>query len=133
MQSLRIAVRAFCLLILFAGMMHLVDGVSFLLIAGAPVAGIFNDPVLNSQVRFWGAIWFGFGIVLWHAGNRLEADPALFRLLCGILGLSGLARLESAVMCGLPGPMLTAAMMIELVTAPCFLFWHAAALRPARE
>ena len=133
MRGLKIAVRAFCLLILFAGLVHLVDGVSFLLVAGAPVAGIFNDPVLNSQVRFWGAIWFGFGIVLWHAGNRLETDPALFRLLCGILGLSGLARLESAVVFGLPGQMLTSAMAITLIAAPCFLFWHAIVLRRARE
>jgi hypothetical protein len=29
--------------------------------------------------------------------------------------------------------MLTVAMVIQLVTAPCFLLWHAAALRPARE
>jgi hypothetical protein len=113
--------------------MQLVDGVSFLLIAGAPVSSIFDDPTLNSQVRFWGAIWFGFGIIMWHASNRLEADPALFRLLCGIIGLSGLARLESVIIFGPSGPMLTVAMAIDLVTAPCFLFWHTAALRHAQE
>jgi hypothetical protein len=133
MRGLKIAVRVLCLLIVFAGMAQLVDGVSFLLIAGAPVASIFNDPVLNSQVRFWGAIWFGFGIVLWHASNRLESDPALFRLLCGILGLSGLARLESAVVFGLPGPMLTSAMAITLIAAPGLLFGHAIVWRRARE
>jgi len=86
---LRFGVRVFSALIVFAGMLQLVDGISFLMVAGAPVADIFNDPVMNSQVRFWGAIWFGFGIVLWHAGDQLEADPALFRLMCGVLGLSG--------------------------------------------
>jgi hypothetical protein len=132
-QGLKIAVRVLCAFILLAGMMQLVDGVSILLFAGAPVAGIFDDPVLNNQVRFWGAIWFGFGIILWHASNQLEADPVLFRLLCGVLGLSGLARLESAIIFGLPGPMLTTAMAVVLVTAPGFLYWHTAALRRGRE
>jgi hypothetical protein len=119
-QGLKIAVRVLCAFILLAGMMQLVDGVSILLFAGAPVAGIFDDPVLNNQVRFWGAIWFGFGIILWHASNQLEADPVLFRL-------------ESAIIFGLPGPMLTTAMAVVLVTAPGFLYWHTAALRRGRE
>ncbi len=52
---------------------------------------VAGDPVLNSQVGFWGAIWFGIGIILWRASSHLQDEVDLFRLLCGAMALSGLA------------------------------------------
>jgi len=90
---------------------------------------VASDPTLNSQVGFWGAIWFGFGIILWRASSHLQDEADVFRLLCGTIALSGLARLGSTLAYGLPGPVLTVAMSVELITGTGFLFWHTSALR----
>ena len=129
MKGLKIAVRLFCVVPFLTGALDMLNGLALLVTAGAPMAHLVRDPVLNSQVRFWGAIWFGFGIVLWRASAHLASEPVLFRLLCCIIGLSGVCRLASAFLFGLPGPILTGAMALELVACAGFLAWHVAALR----
>jgi hypothetical protein len=133
MQALKIAVRTFCVVPFLTGAADIVDGAGLLALAGAQLGQAANDPVLDSQIGFWGAIWFGFGVILWRASSRLRNEPGLFRLLCGILVLSGLARLGSAMAHGSPGPELAVAMAVEFVGGVGLLLWHASALgrRPA--
>ena len=128
MQGLRIAVRALCVVSFLTGAADIVDGAGLLALAGARLGEAAADPVLDSQIGFWGAIWFGFGLVLWRAGARLRDDPGLFRLLCAILVLSGLARLGSALAHGFPGPELTVAMVVELAGGVGLLLWYASVL-----
>ena len=123
------AVRALCIVPFVTGVVDIVDGVGLLAFAGARLESVANDPVLNSQVGFWGAIWLGFGVILWRASSHLRDEANLFRLLCGTIALSGLARLSSAFAHGLPGPVLMIAMSVELVAGAGFLFWHASASR----
>ncbi len=129
MHALKIAVRTLCVIPFVTGVIDMVDGVGLLIFAGAHLGSVACDPVLNSQIGFWGAIWFGFGVVLWRASSHLRNEAVLFRLLCGTIALSGLARLGSALAYGLPGPVLTVAMSVELVAGTGFLLWHASASR----
>ena len=126
MQALKMAVRALCLIPFLTGAVDIVDGVGLLTLGGARLDSVANDPVLNSQVGFWGAIWFGYGFVLWRASAHLHDEADLFRLLCAILVLSGLARVGAAIAYGLPGTVLTGAMAIELIGGAGLLLWHAA-------
>lgn len=121
MHALRMAVRALCTMPFVTGAVDIVDGVGLLALAGARLESVANDPVLNSQVGFWGAIWLGFGIILWRASSHLRDEADLLRLLCGTVVLSGLARLGSAFAHGLPGPVLTIAMSRELIAGTGFL------------
>ena len=123
------AVRALCIIPFVTGAVDIVDGMDLLILGGARLAGVARDPILNSQIGFWGAIWLGFGVVLWRASGRLREEAELFRLLCGTIALSGLARLGAALAYGLPGPVLTAAMAVELGAGVGFILWHTAALR----
>ena len=132
MQALKLAIRLFCLVPFGTGIADMTNGVGLLVTAGARLAGVATDPVLNSQVGFWGAIWFGFGAVLWRASFHLTDEVDLFRLLCGIILLSGLARVGAAVAYGSPGPILTVAMGIELVGGLGLVLWHGALPRYAR-
>ena len=127
MYGLRLAIRAFCLLAFLTGAIDMFAGVHLLIVGGAHLESVAGDAVLNSQVGFWGAIWFGFGLILWRASTRLREEAGLLRILCAIIALSGLARLGSAVAHGLPGPVLTGAMILELVAGVGFLVWHSAA------
>lgn len=128
-HALKMAVRTLCIIPFATGIADIIDGVGLLTFAGAPLESVARDPILNSQVGFWGAIWFGFGIILWRASSHLQDEARLFRLLCGTIALSGLARLGSAFAYGLPGPVLTVAMAVELIAGTGFLLWHASALR----
>ena len=128
-HALKVAVRALCIIPFVTGVVDVFNGVGLLILGGARLEGVASDPVLNSQIGFWGAIWLGFGVILWRAGGHLRDEADLFRLLCGTIALSGLARLGSAFAYGLPGPVLTAAMTVEIVAGTGFLLWHASALR----
>ncbi len=98
MQRLATVVKIFCLVPFITGAADLVDGVALLKAAGSPIDGeIRTDPIMNSQVRFWGAIWFGYGILLWRTTSDLRKDADLFRILCAILALSGLGRFVSTI------------------------------------
>jgi hypothetical protein len=130
MQRLATVVKIFCLLPFLTGGADLVDGVALLHTAGSRLDGeIRTDPVLNSQIRFWGAIWFGYGIILWRTTSDLRKNAGLFKVLCAILALSGLGRLVSAIQFGSPGAVLTGAMAIELFGAAGLWSWHASSLR----
>jgi len=130
MQRLATVIRIFCLLPFVTGAADLVNGLGLLKAAGSPLeAEMRADPVMNSQVRFWGAIWFGYGIVLWRTASDLRKDASLFRVLCAILALSGIGRFVSAIQYGLPGTILTGAMAIELLGSAGLFGWHASLLR----
>jgi hypothetical protein len=112
------------------GALDLVLGARVLSAAGAAVsAEALADPVLNSQVRFWGAIWFGCGVVLDVVGRDLHGHALWFRLLCGVLFLSGIGRAVSMLQFGLPSPPFIGATALELVGIPLWLWWHAHAVR----
>ena len=128
MRILKAAVRVICVLAFVTGVADIVDGVGLLTAAGAHLASVARDPMLNSQIGFWGAIWFGFGVVLWRASSHLRDEADLFRLLCGTIVLSGVARLGAAFAYGLPGPVLTVAMTVEIIAGTGFLVLHAQAL-----
>ena len=129
MQALKIAVRTFCIVPFVTGIADMVNGVGLLATAGAHLQSVAGDQVLNSQIGFGGAIWLRFGIILGRAGAHLRDEADLFRLLCGTIALSGLARLGTAFAYGLPGPVLTVAMAGELIVGTGFLLWHASTLR----
>ena len=129
MHALKLAVCALCVIPFATGAIDIVNGVGLLIVGGAHLQSVARDPALNSQVSFWGAIWFGFGLILWRASAHLRDEADLFRLLSGTIALSGLARLGAAFAYGLPGPVLTLAMAVELTAGAGFLLWHAAALR----
>ncbi len=118
MRNLEIAVRAFCVVPFLTGGFDLLGGARFPKSAGVPLDDELSaNAVLDSQVRFCGAIWVGYGIILWRAAAQLRSDPDGFRVLCGILALSGLGRLASIMRCGSPGVPLTSAMAVELMGA----------------
>lgn len=129
MGGLKLAIRVLSILAFATGVIDMFAGVQLLIAGGGRLASVVDDPVLNSQVGFWGAIWFGFGVIMWRTSSRLRAEAGLFRILCGIIALSGLARLRAAFAYGLPGAVLTVAMIVEPGAGAGFFLWHTAALQ----
>jgi len=129
MDKLKMTVRVLCIIPFLTGVADIFYGEGLLNVAGARLENAANDPVLNSQIGFWGAIWLGFGFILWRASSHLRDEADLFRLLCGTLVVSGLARFASMMMYGFPGPILMFAMAVELGAGTGLLLWHTSALK----
>ena len=77
MRTLKMVVRALCIIPFVTGVIDIVNGVGLLTFASAFLESIASDPILNSQVGFWGTIWFGLGIILWRASSRLRDEANL--------------------------------------------------------
>jgi Domain of unknown function (DUF4345) len=118
-------VKAIAPIPIVVGLLHVVLGLStdVMLGAKAPVA-LLVDPVLDSQNRFYGAVFMGYGAMLWLCAGDLSGHKTLFRILGGSVFLGGIARVVSMMLHGLPTPPVIALTVIELVGVPLLLLWH---------
>ena len=88
---------------ILVGLMHLVLGLQTDVLLGANVAAeLLNDPVLDSQNRFYGAIFIGYGALIFLGTTNLRQHATLFRILSGGVFLGGLARVVSIALHGVP-------------------------------
>jgi hypothetical protein len=125
MRALKILIRTLCVIPLATGAVDFLMGASALTAVNAtlPVDAL-TDASLNSQLRFFGAIWFGFGALLWRVAGDLKTHAHVFRLMCFTLILSGVGRLISLVQFGVPALPFVIATIVEVVVIPGVLFWH---------
>lgn len=89
---------------------------------GAAAAAPF-DPVLDSQVRFLGAVWLGLGAIQLVCLGDLKRYGAILQLCFAIVVLGGIGRALSLLQVGQPangvGPaFIVVALAIELVLVP---------------
>ncbi len=123
--ALPIVLRVLCLLPFLTGSADLILGAKFARWGGANLSDqVINDPGLNNEIYFWGAIWFGYGVALWWVSSHLRSEAVMFRILIGTLFFSGLARSLSVLLYGWPSPLLTAAIALELFGSAALWLWH---------
>lgn len=128
--ALPIVLRLFCLLPFLTGSADLILGAKLLQGGGANLSDqVIIDPVLNSQIHFWGAIWIGYGVTLWWVSSHLWSEAVMFRILMGILFFCGLARCLAVLLYGWPGQLLTGAMGLEIFGSAALWLWHRWLLR----
>lgn len=128
--ALSIVLRLFCLLPFLTGSADLILGAKFLQGGGANLSDqVITDPVLNSQIHFWGAIWIGYGVALWWVSLHLWSEAVMFRILMGTLFFCGLARCLSVLLYGWPGQLLTGAIALEIFGSAALWLWHQWLLR----
>lgn len=86
------------------------------------------DPVLDSQVRFLGAVWLGFGVIQAAAWRDIVRHGAILQVCYFAIVLGGIARVLSLCLTGIPTGsvgriFIVVALIIELVFVP--LAWIA--------
>lgn len=117
------------LLALLTGAMDVVIGV-----AGQANIGVGNaasvplDPVLDSQVRFLGAVWLGLGVIQLVCLGDLRRYGTILQLCFAIVVLGGIGRALSLLQAGHPSSdigtaFIAVALAIELMLVP--LAWMA--------
>jgi hypothetical protein len=92
----------------------------------SPVYGdLPADPALDSNLRFFGGMALGLGLLLLWILPSIERRTALYRAvwLCAFLG--GVGRLVSAALVGAPSPMLLGFTVLEVGAAPLLVYWQA--------
>jgi hypothetical protein len=137
MDALAIFLRLLAAIPLLTGAFDLVMGLAGRGLLGAELAPEgFRDPVLNSQIRFFGAMWLGYGVVLLLIASDVEKYSSLLRAMVAVTFLAALGRVASIVQFGLPSPGLVGARAfvigttaIEIVGMPLLWWWHAVLLK----
>jgi hypothetical protein len=133
-KILQIVLAILGLIPILTGILDLVLGASSLNLDGALLSSeVVNNIVLDSQIRFLGAIWLGFGMILYWILFSIEKQTILFRLVAGSIFLGGIGRLTSALLVGLPPILLIAATVLELVGMPLLVLWQSLISMPSHS
>jgi hypothetical protein len=106
---------------LVLGSMQLVLGVNSPIYASADLP---NFPMLDSNLRFFGGMGIGLGLVLLWLIPTIERQAPLFRLAWGCAFLGGVGRLISVAIVGAPSSLLVVFTWIEVVGAPLLIYWQ---------
>jgi len=119
-RALQIATVALALIPILTGIITML-GVSDPLYAASGVPAL---PVLDSNLRFFGGLWFGLGLGLLWLVPRIESESVLFRVVWAGIFLGGIGRLLSTIMVGLPPLPFVGFTALELIGAPLFVYWQ---------
>lgn len=138
MKAFRVVVRALAVLALLTGAVDVLIGLPGQQKIGAALAEGYADPLLNSQLRYLGSVWFGFGVLLWHCLGDLPKYASIVWGAFIIVFIGGLGRVASVLQFGFPPSELgrnfvILATAIEIVGMPLLLVWMRSLLpRPVR-
>lgn len=128
MNAFRWAVRALALIALLTGAGDVIVGLAGQQMIGAALQEGYSDPLLNSQIRYLGAIWFGFGLLLWVCSAHLFRYAGILQGALWIVFLGGVGRVLSVIQFGFPPSdsgtgFVIFAIAIEIVAMPLLVLW----------
>jgi hypothetical protein len=87
-------------------------------------AGLWPDG--DSHFRYLSGLLLAIGLAWWATIPHIERRGREVRLLTSIVVIGGLARLATAAYAGLPGPIMTFALVMELLVTPAIWLWQRA-------
>ena len=88
-------------------------------------AGIPENAMLDSNLRFFAGVWLGVGLSLYLLIPSIEEHTLLFRVLWGMIFLGGIGRLASMFFLALPPLPFIGFTALEIIGAPLFIWWQA--------
>jgi hypothetical protein len=102
---------------------------------GAQVDGESVNTSVESEYRFFAALWVAYGVAALWVAPRVDRETIAVRALALILFSAGIARAIAWIAAGRPHWSFLALLSLELLIPPLILHWHGALLRmrPAQE
>lgn len=116
-RALQIAVCVACTVPITGGGLGVVLG-------SAMLPGPVGTVSMDSQLRYLSGLLVGIGFMFLACVPGIERRRSAFSLLTFIVVLGGLARLVGVVLEGAPGPVMTGALVMELVVTPALWLWQ---------
>ena len=97
-------------------------------IGARPPEAAFVDPLLQSQIRFLGAVWFGFGVLMFVFLRDLARYGGLLKIALATIFFGGIGRILAILTVGMPEPAVGQAFvivvtLIEIVGMPLLYAW----------
>jgi hypothetical protein len=87
--------------------------------------------VLDTNLRFFGGVWLGLGLVILWLVPSIERQTTLFRAAWEMIFIGGIGRLLSIVFAGAPPVPFVFFTLLEIVGAPLFVYWQHRVARAA--
>ena len=109
------------LLVVVLGTVQVVFGVNSPLYAEANLPAF---PILDSNLRFFGGMGLGLGLMLLWIIPRIERHRVLFIAVWLCAWLGGVGRLISWPIVGAPSTMLISFTILEVIGAPLLIYWQ---------
>jgi hypothetical protein len=118
----QLALRVLAVGCIAPALFHLIFGVGGdWLIGVAPSAPA--DPSLDSQNRFYGAIFAGYGAAYWWAAADVRRNQGLIKLLLAAMLLGAVGRGWAIYLSGWPSPMVQLLWASECLIPPVMWLW----------
>lgn len=139
MKFIKIATILLSLIALLTGAMDVIVGVAGQANIGVGAAAAAPiDPILDSQVRFLGAVWLGLGAIQLVCLGDLRRYGAILQLCFAIVVIGGIGRALSLAQAGHPSSdigntFIVVALAVELMLAPLALLVFRRAILAAYE
>jgi len=130
MRAFKTVVLLLALIPLSTGLLDLFLGLQAPKSIGMALSDVdLRDPILNSQVRFFGAVWMGTGLLMLLSAARIERYALVLKVILIVLTVAGLGRLVSLQQFGLPATQIGVAfifttIILEIVVVPLLLLWQ---------
>lgn len=130
MRTFTIFLKALAPIPVLVGLSHLLMGLGSDALLGAKLPmEVLSDPVLDSQNRFYGVVFIGYGVLIFLCASDVQKYSSVLRIVASFIFLGGFGRLVSIALFGLPTPQVIALIAIELVGVPLLLWWHSQVLQ----
>jgi hypothetical protein len=82
------------------------------------------QPTMDNELRFYSALWGGYGIAMLATARNLDAYLRFVPWLAVVFFVGGVGRAISWVQVGAPHPLFLNLMAIELIVPPIFLLLY---------
>jgi len=125
-RRLQIVVAALGLIPIVTGLVGVIYGATYI-----GVDRTVGGADLDSQMRFFSAIFLGIGLTFYSTIPTIERQGGRFRLAAALTVLGGFGRLVSLSVVGLPAAGYVLGIIMELVVVPLLVLWQTIVARQA--
>lgn len=91
---------------------------------GSALTGDRTSISADSHFRYLSGLLLGIGLLFWSTLPGIERKNSLFRHLCLVVVLGGLARLLGLVLTGVPSFAMIGGLVMELGVTPALFLWQ---------
>lgn len=102
----------------------IVAGLASMLLGAGAVPGRAADVNLESELRYYGAFYAGFGLFLWWIAGSIASRGRELRLAAAVLFCGGLARALGIAVDGRPAADYLVLLALELTLPVVLVLWH---------